>query len=139
YPTPVATDEQDRVYVLESAYSYGEDFAAPRLLRVEAGGQVAVVATGEANAGPWTGMSYHQGAFYVADGGEARGAGRVLRITPDGKITVLVDGLPSAGDHHANRPVLGADGFVYFGLGTAPNYGLVGPDHADFGWLKRFP
>src|SRR5690348_11344492 len=34
YPTAVVTDEQDRVYVLESGYSYGEDFAPPRLLRV---------------------------------------------------------------------------------------------------------
>src|SRR5205085_56637 len=76
YPAGVVTDEQDRVYVLESGYSYGEDFAPPRLLRVEPGGQVCVIATGEPNAGPWTGMSYCRGAFYVSDGGEARGAGR---------------------------------------------------------------
>src|SRR5206468_8265033 len=38
YPTAAITDEKDRVYVLESGYSYGEDFAAPRLLRVEADG-----------------------------------------------------------------------------------------------------
>src|SRR5438067_138848 len=63
YPTAVVTDEQDRVYVLESGYSYGEDFAPPRLLRLEPTGQPAVVATGDDKAGPWTGMSYHQGAF----------------------------------------------------------------------------
>ncbi len=139
YPTAVVTDEQDRAYVLESGYSYGEDFAAPRLLRVEADGKVSVIATGDAKAGPWTGMSYHKGAFYVSDGGEARGAGRVLRITLDGQITTLVDDLPSMGDHHANRPVVGADGWVYFGVGTATNSGVVGTDNADFGWLKRFP
>src|SRR5438309_5526063 len=38
YPTAVVTDEHDRVYVLESGYSYGEDFAPPRLLCVESGG-----------------------------------------------------------------------------------------------------
>jgi hypothetical protein len=43
------------------------------------------------------------------------------------------------GDHHCNRPVVGADGWVYFGVGTATNSGVVGPDNADFGWLKRFP
>src|SRR5215217_867111 len=32
YPTAVITDEKDRVYILESGYSYGEDFTAPRLL-----------------------------------------------------------------------------------------------------------
>ena len=139
FPSSVVTDEQDRVYVLEAGYSYGEDFAPPRLLRLEADGQVSIIAIGDANAGPWNGMSYHQGAFYVSEGGELRGAGRVLRITMDGQITTLVDGLPSAGDHHANRPVVGADGYLYFGVGTVTNSGVVGPDNAEFGWLKRFP
>jgi glucose/arabinose dehydrogenase len=139
YPTAVVTDEHDRVYVLEAGYSYGEDFTPPRLLRVEPDGSVSVVAIGDAQAGPWTGMSYHQGAFYVSEGGELRGAGRVLRITADGQITTLVDGLPSMGDHHCNRPVVGGDGYVYFGVGTATNSGVVGPDNAQFGWLKRFP
>src|SRR5215204_4456501 len=48
YPTAVVTDEQDQVYVLESGYSYGEDFAPPRLLRVEADGRLSVVAVGDA-------------------------------------------------------------------------------------------
>lgn len=139
YPTAVVTDEKDCVYVLEAGYSYGEDFAPPRLLRIEADGHATVIAVGEAKAGPWTGMSYHNGCFYVSEGGELRGAGRVLCIGMDGKITTLVDGLPSMGDHHANRPVAGADGWVYFGVGTATNSGVVGPDNADFGWLKRFP
>src|SRR4051812_48539493 len=139
FPSSVVTDEQDRVYVLESGYSYGEDFAPPRLLRVEGDGRLTAVAVGDASAGPWTGMSYHRGAFYIAEGGELRGAGRVLRVTPDGQAAALVDGLPSAGDHHANRPVVGPDGYVYFGVGTATNSGVVGPDNADFGWLRRFP
>jgi len=139
YPTAVVTDDNDRVYLLESGYSYGEDFSVPQILRVEMNGQLAIVAKGDALAGPWTGMSYHQGAFYVCDGGEARGAGRLLQITLDGQITTLVDGLPSMGDHHANRPVIGGDGWVYFGVGAATNSGVVGPDNADFGWLKRFP
>ena len=57
YPTAVVTDEHDRVYVLESGYSYGEDFTQPRLLRVEPEGSVSGVAVGK-NNGPWTGMSY---------------------------------------------------------------------------------
>jgi glucose/arabinose dehydrogenase len=137
YPTGVVTDEHDRVYVLESGYSYGEDFQVPRLLRVEPTGQLTEVARGE-NNGPWTGVSYHQGAFYVSEGGELKG-GRILKITPDGKVAVLLDGIPSMGDHHTNRPVVGGDGSVYFGVGTFTNSGVVGPDNAKFGWLKRFP
>src|SRR5919206_109167 len=51
YPSAVVTDEQDRVYVLESGYSYGEDFAPPQLLRVEGDSHLTVIATGEAKAG----------------------------------------------------------------------------------------
>src|SRR3954471_24857597 len=137
YPTAVVTDEYDRVYVLEAGYSYGEDFRQPRLLRLEPGGAVSVIAIGR-NNGPWTGMSYHQGAFYVSEGGEVEG-GRILRITPDGRITTLVEGLPSMGDHHTNRPMVGPDGYLYFGVGTATNSGVIGPDNAKFGWLKRHP
>src|SRR3954471_21401621 len=137
YPTAVATDETDQVYILESGYSYGEDFTPPRLLKLEDDGLLTEVAKGE-NNGPWTGMSFHDGAFYVSEGGENFG-GRILRITRDGQITPIVEGLPSMGDHHANRPIIGPDGVLYFGVGTATNSGIVGPDNKDFGWLKRHP
>jgi glucose/arabinose dehydrogenase len=137
YPTAVITDEYDRVYILEAGYSFGEDFRQPRLLRLEPDGQLSVVAVGR-NNGPWTGMSYHRGVFYVSEGGEIEG-GRILRITPGGQITPLVEGLPSMGDHHTNRPVVGPDGYLYFGVGTATNSGVVGYDNAKFGWLKRHP
>src|SRR3954470_24978072 len=35
YPTGVALDDNGGVYVVESGYSYGEDFARPRLLAVK--------------------------------------------------------------------------------------------------------
>src|SRR5829696_9398015 len=60
YPTGVVTDEQDRLYVVEAGYSYGEDFQVPRLLRIDGNNQVTEVARGE-NNGPWTGVSYHKG------------------------------------------------------------------------------
>lgn len=137
FPTGVTFDEAGTPYVVEAGYSYGEAWATPRLLRVGAGGALSPVATGEDN-GPWTGAVFHQGAFYVAEGGQRRG-GRILRLTPDGKITVLLDGLPGKGDHHTNGPVIGPDGLLYFGQGTATNSGVVGEDDARFGWLKRFP
>ncbi|GAA4381251.1 glucose dehydrogenase [Hymenobacter koreensis] len=135
YPTGVAFDEQDTPYILEAGYSYGEVWTAPRLLRLGAGGSVQEVYVGGKN-GPWTGLTYHQGAFYVSEGGQLEG-GRILRITPQGQMSVVVDGLPSYGDHHTNGPVVGPDGYLYFGQGTATNSGVVGPDNADFGWLTR--
>jgi glucose/arabinose dehydrogenase len=136
FPTGVAFDDQNRAYVIEAGYSYGERFGLPRLLRIEASGPPAVVASGK--NGPWTGIAFHAGAFYVAEGGVTEG-GRIVRIDMNGSITPLVEGLPSFGDHHTNGPVVGPDGFVYFGQGTATNSAIVGEDNHAFGWLARHP
>jgi glucose/arabinose dehydrogenase len=137
FPTGVAIDESGDVYVTEAGYSYGEVFAVPKLIRVSRDGSKQVIASGTIN-GPWNGVAYADGAFYVAEGGELEG-GRILRITKDGKISVLVSGLPSMGDHHTNGPVVGRDGYLYFGQGTVTNSGVVGKDNYEFGWLKRYP
>jgi glucose/arabinose dehydrogenase len=135
-PTGVTFDDEGRAYVLEAGYSYGEKWATPRLLKVVAKDAVDVVARGD--NGPWNGVAYHDGNFYVAEGGETNG-GRILRISPDGTTTALVENLPSLGDHHTNGPVIGADNYLYFGQGTATNSGVVGTDNAQFGWLNRHP
>lgn len=136
-PTGVAFDEEGRAYVTEAGYSYGEIWRTPRLLRIEPDGRATPVAAGGRN-GPWNGVDFHEGAFYVAEGGELEG-GRLLRIPLDGPITVLVSNLPSMGDHHCNGPAVGPDGWIYFSQGTASNSGVVGKDNADFGWLYRRP
>ena len=137
FPTGVAFDDAGRAYVVESGYSYGEVFLTPRLIRIEEDGRATPIATGS-NNGPWNGVAYARGRFYVAEGGE-RDGGRILRIDADGRITPVVEGLPSLGDHHTDGPVIGADGYVYFGQGTATNSGVVGEDNARLGWLSRHP
>jgi len=137
FPTGVTFDEKGAVYVIESGYSYGEVWTVPRLLRIEAGEKPKVIASGGKN-GPWTAVTYHQGVFFVAEGGVLEG-GRILRITPGGEISVLVSGCPSWGDHHTNGVIAGPDGWLYFSQGTATNSGVVGEDNAKFGWLKRRP
>ncbi|CAN5882365.1 hypothetical protein BH23GEM5_BH23GEM5_11310 [soil metagenome] len=136
FPTGVSFDGQGRAYVLEAGYSYGEVWTVPRLLLAEQTGTVTPIATGTNQ--PWNGVDFHQGAFYVAEGGQRNG-GRILRIRMDGRITPLVEGLPSLGDHHTNGPAVGPDGWIYFGQGTATNSGVVGTDNAEFGWLPRHP
>jgi hypothetical protein len=137
FPTGVAVDESGDIYVVESGYFYGEVFTTPKLIKVSADGSKTTIASGTRN-GPWNGVAYANGAFYVAEGGELEG-GRILRIAKDGKISVLVSELPSMGDHHTNGPVIGPDGALYFAQGTATNSGVVGEDNAKFGWLKRYP
>ena len=137
FPTGITFDDAGIPHVVESGYSYGEVWAAPRLLRINADGSVREVASGTRN-GPWTGVTFSKGAFYIAEGGQLEG-GRILRVTPDGNITRLIENLPGKGDHHTNGPVIGPEGKIYFGQGTATNSGVVGEDNAKFGWLKRFP
>jgi glucose/arabinose dehydrogenase len=135
FPVGAALDDGGRLHVVESGYSYGEDFTEPRLLRIEPDGRAVPIASG-GKGGPWTGVVFHQGNFYVADGNVLEG-GRLIRISMDGKIDALVTGLPSFGDHHTNGPAVGPDGWIYFTQGTATNSGIVGEDNFKFGWLKR--
>lgn len=137
FPTGVAFDGKGRPHVVEAGYSHGEVFATPRLLRVEPDGTLTVVATGRQN-GPWNGIAFGAGAFWIAEGGALQG-GRLLRVTPDGRGDAIVSDLPSQGDHHTNGPALGPDGWIYFGQGTATNAGVVGLDNVASGWLQRHP
>jgi hypothetical protein len=44
FPTGVTFDNENRVYVVESGYAYGEVWTRPRLLRVEANGVTEIAA-----------------------------------------------------------------------------------------------
>lgn len=134
FPTSMDFDDEGSLYVVEAGYCYGEVWTKPRLIRINQDGSQTVIATGPEN-GPWNGVDYHKGNFYVSEGGQADG-GRILRISPDGTITPLVDNLPSIGDHHTNQLII-KDDYICFGQGTATNSAVVGVDNASFGWLKR--
>jgi hypothetical protein len=134
FPTAVSFDNEGNLYVIEAGYSYGEVWGEPKLLRVENGGATRVIATGDRN-GPWSGITWYNGSFYIAEGGEMTG-GKILKVETNGKISTIIDGLPSMGDHHTNGPVI-RDGYIYFGQGTATNSSVVGRDNHEFGWLAR--
>jgi sugar lactone lactonase YvrE len=138
FPTGVALGDRGEIYLLESGYSEGDKLMRPRLVEIDpkGGGVLRTIATGE--KGPWNGLSFDGGSFFVAENGGPDG-GRIVRIGKDGSRTVLVDKLPSTGDHQTDGPVVGADGFVYFGQGTATNSGVVGEDSLLLGWLREHP
>lgn len=135
YPTGIAFDKEGSPYITEAGYSYGEVWTEPKIVKLD-NGKSTVIASGDKN-GPWNGIYYDNGFFYVAEGGVLEG-GKILKISEDGEITTLAENLPSMGDHHTNGPVV-KDGYVYFGQGTATNSGVVGTDNYEYGWLKRFP
>mgnify|MGYP006189162759 CR=1 FL=1 len=137
FPTGIAFDNAGAPYVVESGYAYGEVWTEPKLFRINTDSSLTEIARGGRN-GPWNGVTYDGEAFFVAEGGQLEG-GRIVRISLDGKVSSVVDNLPSLGDHHTNGPVVGPDGKLYFGQGTATNSGVVGVDNYDYGWLARFP
>ncbi len=113
HPAGIAFGDGGRIFVIE---------AAGRLVELTKDG-ANPLATGD--HAPWTGIAYRDGAIYVAEGGEHDG-GRIVRFdSPELKPTVLVDNLPSQGEHHTTGPVVASDGWVYFGQGTATNAGIA--------------
>jgi glucose/arabinose dehydrogenase len=132
FPTSATFDDEGNLFVIESGYAYGGEWEEPRLLRIEEDGSSTSIAKGSRN-GPWNGITYHQGFFYVAEGGHSEG-GKILKISKEGNIATLAEGFPSLGDHHTNGLVV-KDGYIYFGQGTATNSSVVGVDNWMMGWL----
>ncbi len=88
---------------------------------------------------PASGICFSDGAFFVTHR-DAGHYGCVSRVDKDGKITPIVTGLPSRGDHGTNQVCTGPDGKLYFSQGTATNAGVVGlDDFVAFGWPQLHP
>lgn len=136
YPTSVTFDDSGNVYVGEAGYSYGPAKAEGmgRILKIGKNGEVSEIARGF--RGPLTGMTWHRGKFYVAEGAFP---GSILRVGMDGRRDVLVRGLRSGGDHFTTDVVIGPDQMVYFGVGTFTNSAVVGFDNFLYGWLPDLP
>ncbi len=97
FPSAIAFDDSGTPYVVESGYSYGEEWTEPRLLRIEPDGRKVTVATGGKN-GPWNGVTFHQGSFYISEGGVLEG-GKILRVNPGGQITTMISGFARPANH----------------------------------------
>lgn len=133
YVTSIEFDDSGLMYVAEAGYSYGDDSVEPRILRVGSDGAVRTLVQGAALSGPINDLLWHDGLMYVSH------RGRISALTNDGTLRDLVDGLPSAGDHHNNQLTVGPDGKIYFGQGTVTNAGVIGVDNFKMGWLQEHP
>lgn len=135
FPTGLTFDDQGYLYIAEAGYSYGPALSngGGRILKLSSLGRVEEVAHGFRP--PVTGLTWYDGYFYVAEGAYP---GRILRVHPGGEIReVLVDNLPTAGDHMTGEIIFDRDGRMYFGVGTATNSGVVGLDNLP--WLLVYP
>jgi len=127
-PTTAIFDGND-LLVAESGWV---NTAPARILRIKPDWSMSVVASEGLNS-PVTGLLVKDGQIYVSH------KGKVSIVGGDGKLTDIVTGLPSNGDHQNNNIVLGPDGKIYLGQGTVTNSGVVGEDSYIFGWLPDHP
>jgi|GEM_PF-237531 len=128
-PSMMTFDDQGRMLIAETGYDGGGE---PKITRVEKDGKKTVLVAGSAFGAevPVTSVAFNDGKVYVVH------AGTVSVVEPDGKLRNIITGLPGGGDHQANQIVF-KDGFLYLSIGTVTNSGVVGPDNAVFGWLKK--
>ena len=133
-PVHCCFDEQGSCCVVECGHKIE---ARPRILRVDVSTDTCQTffewpAERWSKTGAVTGACWHQGALYVAN------TDTLSRIGPDGRLADLVTGLPGKGDHQTNHPVVGPDGKLYWGRGSATNTGVVGADNFPCEWLPIY-
>jgi glucose/arabinose dehydrogenase len=134
FPTSLAFDGEGRAHVAESGLPFGGAPAGGRVLRLREEGPAEVIAEGL--RAPVNGLVWHDGGFYVSEGGFR---GRISRLTVNGERTTVIDGLPGRGNYHVNTVAVGPDGWLYWGQGAMTNLGIVGLDAYDMAWLKQLP
>ncbi|MGA9767759.1 MAG: PQQ-dependent sugar dehydrogenase [Blastocatellia bacterium] len=77
------------------------------------------------------------GDLYATSSGFNGGVGRILRLRDTNgddiadEIAVIVDGLPSEGDHQTNRIKFGPDGRLYISQGSSTDNGTPLPGHPE--------
>jgi glucose/arabinose dehydrogenase len=134
FPTSVAFADDRTLYVAESGLPFGGARAGGRIVRVATDGRRTVML--DALRQPVNGLTWHDGGFYIAEGGFP---GRISRWVPGEVPRTLLDGLPGRGNYHTNMVAVGPDGWLYFSQGAMTNSGVVGLDAYDLAWLKALP
>jgi glucose/arabinose dehydrogenase len=134
-PVHCTFDDAGFCYVSESGHKID---SRPRILRIDLNtGEKAVFfelpEERWVTTGALTGATWHDGALYFSY------TDTISRVEADGSFHDIVTDLPGKGDHHTNHPVIGPDGKLYWGQGTATNLGVVGADNAAYEWLPKFP
>lgn len=132
FPSSIVFDDVGELYAGEAGFSYGPAAAKAQIIHVKKNGETEVIASGFDR--PLTGLTWHEGYFYVVTGDFN---GRVYRVSKGGHKEVLVEGLRGGGDHYTSDIAFGPDGKMYFAVGTATNSGVVGRDNLMMGWLGR--
>jgi glucose/arabinose dehydrogenase len=88
------------------------------------GKHLRTLAKGKLDSQASLGITFHNGALYVS------GTNTIWKVNPaSGDVAVWVKDLPTLGDHNVSKVQFKGD-YVYFGLGSDTNSGVVGTDVA---------
>lgn len=89
--------------------------------------------------GPIGGMLVHKGRLYVSHRDE-NDMGVITAFDYWGGHRTIIAGLPAQGEHSVtDLAVDPRSGRLFFGVGTATNSGVVGPDDFEMGWPQKHP
>lgn len=133
FPTAISFGPGGELYLSEGGGVAGSVIGAPRVLRIDPDQSVNEIGRLD---NPIVGLAYRNGELLIAEDGDAP---RILRVTAEGELKVLVGGLPGGGDYGLSGLTLDRSGAVVFGLGTRTNSGVVGLDNVARGWVSRNP
>lgn len=89
--------------------------------------------------GPVGDLIYHDGWLYVSHRDD-KDFGVITRLNDKGEHQTVTAGWPAQGEHGiAGMAIDAKNGRLYFGVGSATNSGVVGPDDREIGWLQNHP
>jgi glucose/arabinose dehydrogenase len=144
-PTAIAFDDDGTMFIAEG----GIGGHSPRVFgyREEDGAVINIYPTGRQipfgllhrgfrMRGPIGGMLVHERTVYVSHR-DGSGRGMISAFEYDGTRRTVIADLPAQGDHGVTDLVIGPNGRLYFGVGTATNSGVVGID--NWHWVRRHP
>jgi glucose/arabinose dehydrogenase len=133
FPSAISFGPGGELYLAESGGVAGSVVAVPRVLRIDPDRSVNEIGRLE---NPIVGLVYRNGELLIGEDGPAP---RILRVTAEGELQILVDNLPGGGDYGLSGLSLDGTGALLFGLGTRTNSGVVGLDNVARGWVARNP
>lgn len=139
YPTSVTWDDDGTMYVVEAGGGLNPEQITPsRLLKV-AEGQTTEICdlTNSGVHASLVGLTWHNDAFFITHRAEDL-TGAVSRVTLDGQVTKLFDGIiDSQAEHQINDIAVGPDNMMYVTVGPAGNAGVM--DLSVAPWIMASP
>ncbi|MCC2669257.1 MAG: glucose dehydrogenase [Armatimonadetes bacterium] len=133
FPSAISFGPGGELYLAESGGVAGTTVATPRVLRIDPDRSVNEIGRLE---NPIVGLVYRNGELLIGEDGPSA---RILRVTAEGELQILVDSLPGGGDYGLSGLSLDSSGALLFGIGTRTNSGVVGLDNVARGWVARNP